>query len=65
MVLAATPSRILRSKGQIGYKTVADVIRIHRQQHAERLLNQACQMVLQTRDLSEVLARFTFAPAPT
>jgi hypothetical protein len=46
-------------------KTVADVIRIHRQQHAERLLNQACQMVLQTRDLTEVLARFTFAPAPT
>ena len=26
---------------------------------------KACQMVLQTRDLSEVQARFTFAPAPT
>ncbi len=50
---------------QYATRTVADVIRIHRQQHAERLLKQACQMVLQTRDLTEVQARFTFAPAPT
>ena len=50
---------------QYANRTLADVIRIHRQQHAERLLNQACQMVLQTRDLTEVRARFTFAPAPT
>ncbi len=50
---------------QYATRTVADVIRIHRQQHAERLLNQACQMILQTRDLAEVQARFTFAPAPT
>jgi hypothetical protein len=50
---------------QYATRTVADVIRIHRQQHAERLLDQACQMVLQTRDLVEVRARFTFAPAPT
>lgn len=50
---------------QYATETVATVIRIHRQQHAERLLKQACQMVLQTRDLTEVQARFTFAPAPT
>ena len=46
-------------------KSLADIIRFHRQAHAERLLTQACQLAIQTRRLDKVLARFTFAPAPT
>ena len=45
--------------------SLADIIRIHRQAHAERLLRQACQMVIRTGRLDKVLARYTFAPAPT
>jgi hypothetical protein len=43
----------------------ADVIRLHRQDHAVRLLKQACTMVLQRGDVSPVLARYTLAPVPT
>jgi hypothetical protein len=43
----------------------ADVIRTHRQEHAVRLLGEACSMVLQLGNVSAVLARYTFAPAPT
>ena len=46
-------------------QSVADVIRIHRQGHACRLLEQACQMALETGDVEQVIARFTLAPAPT
>ena len=46
-------------------KSLADIIRFHRQAHAERLLTQACLLAIQTRRLDKVLARFTFAPAPT
>jgi hypothetical protein len=45
--------------------SLADIIRLHRQAHAERLLRQACQLVIQTRSVAEVLSRYTFAPAPT
>ena len=45
--------------------SLADIIRLHRQAHAERLLKQACQLVIQTRSVAEVLSRYTFAPAPT
>jgi hypothetical protein len=46
-------------------KSLADIIRIHRQTHAERLLTQACQLAIRTRRLDKVLTRYTFAPAPT
>jgi hypothetical protein len=46
-------------------ESLAGVIRIHRQVHAERLLEQACLMVLEVGRLGAVLAHFTFAPAPT
>ncbi len=45
--------------------SLADIIRIHRQAHAERLLRQACQMVIRTGRVDRVLARYTFALAPT
>lgn len=44
---------------------VADVIRIHRQNHAECLLRQACDMVARTGDIQRVIAHFTLSPAPT
>ncbi len=45
--------------------SLAGIIRIHHQAHAERLLRQACQMVIWTGRLDKVLARYTFAPTPT
>ena len=48
-----------------GHKNPADVIRTHRQEHAVRVLKEACAMVLQLGHIAPVLARFTFAPAPT
>ena len=45
--------------------SLADIIRVHRQAHAERLLRQACQLVIDTGAVDKVLARYTFAPAPT
>jgi len=47
------------------HKNPADVIRAHRQEHAVRVLKEACSMVLQFRSVPAVLARFTFAPAPS
>jgi hypothetical protein len=44
-------------------KTLADVIRVHRDAHARRLIEEACQMVLQVGSIADVLARFTLAPA--
>jgi hypothetical protein len=45
--------------------SLADIIRIHRQAHAERLLKQACQLVIRTGRVDKVVARYTLAPAPT
>lgn len=47
------------------HKNPAAVIRAHRQEHAVRLLKEACAMVLQLGNVAAVLARFTLAPAPT
>lgn len=47
------------------HRNPADVIRVHRQEHAVRLLREACAMVLQLGSVPVVLARFTLAPAPT
>lgn len=43
----------------------ASVIHTHRQEHAVRLLKEACTMVLQWGNVSAVVARYTLAPAPT
>jgi hypothetical protein len=40
------------------FKVVADVIRYHRQQHARRVLEEACQLAIACRDISQVLKRF-------
>jgi hypothetical protein len=47
------------------HKNPADVIRAHRQEHAVRVLKEVCSMVLQFGSVPAVLARFTFAPAPS
>jgi hypothetical protein len=44
-------------------KSLADVIRLHRNAHARRLLEEACHLVLQVGNIADVMARFTFAPA--
>jgi hypothetical protein len=41
--------------------TLADVTGLHRQEHARALLEEACQLVLQTRDLQQVYDRHTLA----
>lgn len=41
--------------------SLADVIRLHRAAHARRLLEEACQMVLEVGSVADVLARFTLA----
>ena len=46
------------------HTNLADVIRAHRQEHAVRLLKQACAMVFQIGDVSQVLTRYTLAPVP-
>ena len=50
---------------EAAHTNLADVIRSHRQDHAVRLLQQACTMVLQMGEVSQVLARYTLTPAPT
>jgi hypothetical protein len=43
------------------FENLAAVIRHHQQAHAQRLLEQACRLAMQTSDLSQVLERFTVA----
>lgn len=43
----------------------AAVIRAHRQEHAVRVLRDACSMVLRLGSVPAVIARYTLAPAPT
>ena len=47
------------------HENPADVIRSHRQEHAVRLLKEACSMALRWGNVPAVLARYTLAPAPT
>ena len=54
-----------RQATEPAHNNPADVIRAHRQEHAVRLLTDACSMVLQLGNVPAVLARFTLAPAPT
>jgi hypothetical protein len=44
-------------------KTLADVIRLQRYEHARRTMRAACEMAMQTGDVDSVLQRF--APAHT
>ena len=45
------------------HRSLADVIRLHRNAHARRLLEEACHLVLQVGNIPAVLARFTLTPA--
>jgi hypothetical protein len=54
-----------RQATEPAHKNPADVIRLHRQEHAAQVLKATCSMVLQLGHIVPVLARFTFAPAPT
>jgi hypothetical protein len=47
------------------HSNLADVIRSHRQDHAVRLLREACSMALHIGDVSPVLTRYTLSPVPT
>ncbi len=40
------------------FKVVADVVRQHRQQHAHRVLEAACEFAVTYEDISQVLQRF-------
>jgi hypothetical protein len=44
-------------------RSLADLIRLQRHEHARRTLHAACEMAIQTGDIAAVLNRF--APAPT
>ena len=44
--------------------SLSDIIRLYRQAHAERLLRQTCQLVIQTGSVAEALSRYAFALAP-
>lgn len=43
------------------YQNLADVIRQHRNDHAQRLLEAACRLAMQVSDLPQVLEQFTIA----
>jgi hypothetical protein len=55
----------VRKASSYALRNLADVIRLHRQEHARSLLEEACQLVLQTRDLQQVFARYSLAAACT
>lgn len=50
--------RLNHSQPEEGFKVVADVIRHHRQGHARRVLEAACQFALVCEDMSQVIDRF-------
>jgi hypothetical protein len=52
-----------RKAKEYSRKSLADVIRLHRNAHARRLLEEACHLVLQVGSIPDVLARFTLTPA--
>jgi hypothetical protein len=58
LALAYLEVRCARSKS---LENLADVIRLHRQEHAQQLLEAACRLAMQVSDLSQVLERFTVA----
>jgi len=46
-------------------KTVADIMRLHRQEHARHLLRASCVVAIQCQDLAQVFRRFIHQPSPT
>jgi hypothetical protein len=52
-----------RKAREYARQSLADVIRLHRNAHARRLLEEACHLVLQVGNIADVMPRFTFAPA--
>lgn len=53
----------VRKASSYAFGNLADVIRLHRQEHARALLEEACGLVLLTRDLRQVFDRYTLAAA--
>jgi hypothetical protein len=53
----------VRKASSYAHHNLADVIRLHRQEHARALLEEACQLVLQTHDLQQVYRRYSLAAA--
>ena len=52
-----------RKAREYSRRSLADIIRLHRNAHARRLLEEACHLVLQVGNIADVMARFTFTPA--
>jgi hypothetical protein len=46
-------------------KTVADIMRLHRQEHARHLLRASCVVAIQCQDIAQVFRRFIHQPSPT
>ena len=44
-------------------KSVADIIRLHRQEHARRLLQASCELAIHCQDMAQVLRRFIHQPS--
>ena len=59
--------RLNHSQPHERFKVVADVIRHHRQQHARRVLEAACELAVVCADMPQVLRRFVSSglPVPT
>jgi hypothetical protein len=53
----------VRKASRYAHHNLADVIRLHGQKHARALLEEACRLVLQTRDLRPVFDRYSPAVA--
>lgn len=46
-------------------KTVADIMRLHRQEHARHFLRASCIVAIQCQDMAQVFQRFIHQPSPT
>lgn len=59
--------RLNHSSKDERFKVVADVIRDHRLQHAQHVLEKACELAIKCGDMSQVLNRFisNWHPVPT
>jgi len=59
--------RLNHTQPDVRFKVVADVIRAHRQQHARRVLEAACQLAVACEEVTQVLQRFVSqkSPVPT
>lgn len=56
--------RLNHAPPQQRLKTAADIIRIHRQEHARCLLNASCEAAIQWQDMEQVFQRIIHQPQP-